>query len=80
MARFLFAMLPANDLGLLTRLLPIAPLLADRGHGVAVFNPFPAPAKLIEETGLRKLPAPSRDSPPMSGGRRSHRTSSRNLR
>jgi MGT family glycosyltransferase len=67
MARFLFTMLPANDLGLPTRLLPIARLLADRGHEVAVFNPSPAPAKLIEETGLKNLPMPVRDSPPMSG-------------
>jgi MGT family glycosyltransferase len=67
MARFLFTMLPANDLGLPTRLLPIARLLADRGHEVAVFNPAPAPAKLIEETGLKNLPMPARDSPPMLG-------------
>jgi MGT family glycosyltransferase len=67
MARFLFTMLPANDLGLPTRLLPIARVLADRGHDVAVFNPAPAPAKLIEETGLKNLPLPARDSPPMVG-------------
>ncbi len=67
MARFLFTMLPANDLGLPTRLLPIARLLADRGHEVAVYNPSPAPAKLIEETGLKNLPMPVRDSPPMTG-------------
>jgi hypothetical protein len=58
MAKFLFTMLPANDLGLPTRLLPIARILADRGHEVAVFNPAPAPAKLIEETGLKNLPCP----------------------
>jgi MGT family glycosyltransferase len=67
MARFLFTMLPANDLGLPTRLLPIARLLADRGHEVAVFNPAPAPAKLIAETGLKNLPMPVRDLPPMLG-------------
>jgi UDP:flavonoid glycosyltransferase YjiC (YdhE family) len=67
MAKFLFTMLPANDLGLPTRLLPIARVLADCGHEVAVFNPAPTPAKLIEETGLRNLPMPVRDSPPMSG-------------
>ena len=32
MAKFLFTMLPANDLGLPTRLVPIARALADRGH------------------------------------------------
>ena len=51
MAKFLFTMLPANDLGLPTRLVPIARALADRGHDVAVFNPAPVPAKLIEEIG-----------------------------
>jgi hypothetical protein len=34
MSRFLFTMLPANDLGLPTRLVPIARVLADRGHDV----------------------------------------------
>ena len=63
MARFLFTMLPANDLGLPTRLLPIARLLADRGHEVAVFNPAPAPAKLTAEAGLTNLPMPPRPLP-----------------
>ena len=63
MARVLFTMFPANDLGLPTRLVPIARLLADRGHEVAVFNPAPAPAKLIEEAGLKNLPVPSREMP-----------------
>src|SRR5271166_5402882 len=63
MAKFLFTMLPANDLGLPTRLVPIARALADRGHDVAVFNPAPAPAKLIEDAGLKNLPMPSRPLP-----------------
>ena len=63
MAKFLFTMLPANDLGLPTRLVPIARVLADRGHDVAVFNPSPAPARLIEEAGLANLPMPSRSLP-----------------
>jgi MGT family glycosyltransferase len=63
MARFLFTMLPANDLGLPTRLVPIARILADRGHEVAVFNPAPAAAKLIEDAGLKNLPLPSRAMP-----------------
>jgi len=63
MARFLFTMLPANDLGLPTRLVPIARALADRGHEVAVFNPAPAPSKLIAEAGLQNLPIPSRPMP-----------------
>jgi len=67
MARFLFTMLPANDLGLPTRLLPVALELAERGHEVAVFNPSPAPSALIADAGLRNLPVPSRavpDAPP----------------
>ena len=55
MAKFLFTMAPANTIGLATRLIPIARALADRGHDVAVFNPAPAPAKLIDDVGLRNL-------------------------
>jgi hypothetical protein len=62
MAKFLFTMVPANDLGLPTRLVPIARALADRGHDIALFNPSPAPATLIAEAGLKNLPMPS---PPM---------------
>jgi hypothetical protein len=51
MARFLFTMLVVNDLGLPTRLVPIARVLADRGHEVALFNPAPAPAKVIAMRG-----------------------------
>src|SRR5271163_911623 len=63
MPKFLFAMLLSNDLGLPTRLLPIARALADRGQDVAVFNPAPAPAKLIEDAGLKNLPVPDRAMP-----------------
>ena len=63
MSRFLFTMLPANDLGLPTRLVPIARALADRGHEVAVFNPAPAPTALIADAGLRNLPMPPRLMP-----------------
>ena len=51
MARFLFTMLVVNDLGLPTRLVPIARVLADRGHDVALFNPAPAPAREIADAG-----------------------------
>jgi hypothetical protein len=63
MPKFLFTMMPANDLDLPTRLVPIARVLADRGHDVAVFNPAPAPAKLIEDAGLKNLPVSPRDMP-----------------
>lgn len=63
MARFLVTMFPANDLGLPTRMVPIARALADRGHEVAIFNPAPAPQKLIAEAGLTSLPMPARPMP-----------------
>jgi UDP:flavonoid glycosyltransferase YjiC (YdhE family) len=63
MSRFLFTMLPANDLGLPTRMVPIARALADRGHEVAVFNPAPAPGRLIADAGLTSLPMPARPMP-----------------
>lgn len=63
MARFLITMLPANDLGLPTRMVPIARALADRGHEVAVFNPAPAPQILIAEAGLTSLPMPATPMP-----------------
>jgi MGT family glycosyltransferase len=66
MAKFLFTMLPANDLGLPTRLVPIARALADRGHQVSVCNPAPAPAKLIADAGLKNLPVPARPMPDSS--------------
>jgi len=63
MSKFLFTMLPANDLGLPIRLVPIARVLAEHGHDVAMFNPAPAPAKLIDDAGLKNLPMPSRPMP-----------------
>jgi len=62
-ARILITMLPANDLGLPTRMVPIACALAERGHEVAVFNPAPAPGKLIADAGLTSLPMPARPMP-----------------
>jgi UDP:flavonoid glycosyltransferase YjiC (YdhE family) len=53
--RFLFTILPTNDLGLLTRSLPIAKELAERGHYVAFCNPEKAPKILIEEAGFDNL-------------------------
>jgi hypothetical protein len=67
MAKFLFTMLVVNDLGLPTRLVPIARVLADRGHEVALFNPAPAPAKVIADAGLINLPMPSRPMPAIAG-------------
>ena len=60
MAKFLFTMLPSNDLGLPTGLVPIARALADRGHNVGMFNHAPVSAKLIADAGLRNLRVPLR--------------------
>jgi UDP:flavonoid glycosyltransferase YjiC (YdhE family) len=65
MAKLLFTMLPVNTLGLPMLLVPIGRALADRGHDVAMFNPAPAPAKLIDDAGLRNLRRmPWRAKPP----------------
>lgn len=63
MARLLFTMHIANDLGLPSRMVPIARELADRGHTVAVCNPSPAPARLIEDMELVNLPLPPLPKP-----------------
>jgi len=63
MPRILVTMLAANDLGLPTRMAPIARALADRGHEVAVYNPAPAPGKLFADAGLTTLPPPPRPMP-----------------
>ncbi|MGB6837095.1 MAG: nucleotide disphospho-sugar-binding domain-containing protein [Dehalococcoidia bacterium] len=56
MKKVLCTTLPSNDLGLLTRTLPVARELAGMGHEVAYCNPAPAPAALIGEAGLENLP------------------------
>jgi hypothetical protein len=63
MAKFLFTMLAVNDLGLPTRMVPIARALADRGRDVTIFNPAPASMKLMAEAGLKSLPMPARPMP-----------------
>lgn len=55
MARFLFTTLFSDDLGLLTRTLPIARELANRGHAIAFCNPAPAPSTVIREGGFENL-------------------------
>ena len=55
MAKFLFTTLPTNDLGLLTRSLPIARELAARGHHVLFSSPAQAPSRLIAEAGFQNL-------------------------
>ena len=55
MKKFLFTTLFTNDLGLLTRSLPIARELRDRGHQIAFCNPAKAPSKLISDAGFINL-------------------------
>lgn len=56
MTKYLFTTLVSNDLGLLTRTLPVARELAGRGHQVAFCNSASAPRKLIAEAGFENLP------------------------
>jgi hypothetical protein len=51
----LFTTLTSNDLGLLTRSLPVARELKERGHQVAFCNPARSPSKLIAEAGFDNL-------------------------
>ena len=53
--KFLFTTQVSNDLGLLTRSLPIANELKQRGNTVAFCNPANAPRKLIAEAGFDNL-------------------------
>ena len=55
MTRFLFTVLPSNDLGLMARTLPIATDLATRGHKVAFCTPGETPGKLLHELGIENL-------------------------
>jgi UDP:flavonoid glycosyltransferase YjiC (YdhE family) len=55
MKKLLFTTLPSNDLGLLTRSLPIATELAGRGHQVVFCNPAKAPRVLIADAGFENL-------------------------
>lgn len=55
MTKFLFTTLPTNDLGLLTRSLPIARELAASGHKVFFCSPAPAPSRLIADAGFENL-------------------------
>lgn len=56
MKKILFTTLFSDDLGLLTRTLPIARELASRGHKIAYCSPAYAPSKLIDEAGFENLP------------------------
>ena len=55
MSKFLFTTLPSNDLGLLTRSLPIARELRTRGHEIVFCSPARAPNRLISDAGFENL-------------------------
>src|SRR5215472_16721980 len=55
MVTFLFTTLPTNDLGLLTRSLPIARELREQGHTIVFCSPANAPSRLIAEAGFDNL-------------------------
>lgn len=55
MKRYLFTTLPSNDLGLLTRSLPIAQELKKLGHEIAFCSPAKAPERLVSEAGFDNL-------------------------
>jgi hypothetical protein len=52
MKRYLFTTLPSNDLGLLTRSLPIARALAKKQNEIIFCSPGQAPSKLIADAGF----------------------------
>jgi UDP:flavonoid glycosyltransferase YjiC (YdhE family) len=55
MKKYLFTTLPTNDLGLLTRSLPIAHELRNRGHQVSFCSPGKAPGKVISAAGFNNV-------------------------
>jgi len=55
MSRFLFTTLPSNDLGLLTRSLPIAKELSIHGHEIVFSSPARSPDILIKDAGFKNI-------------------------
>jgi UDP:flavonoid glycosyltransferase YjiC (YdhE family) len=53
MKRYLFTTLPSNDLGLLTRSLPIARELKKKGNEIIFCSPGLTPSKLIADAGYK---------------------------
>lgn len=54
MASFLFTTLPSNDLGLLTRSLPVARELRELGHEVVFCSPGRAPRTVLRDAGFAR--------------------------
>jgi len=55
MTTFLFTTLPTDDLGLLTRSLPIARELKGSGHTVRFCSPARAPSRLLADAGFENV-------------------------
>jgi UDP:flavonoid glycosyltransferase YjiC (YdhE family) len=55
LTKFLFTTLPTNDLGLLTRSLPIAQELKAHGHTIAFCSPAKAPSRMLADAGFANL-------------------------
>ncbi len=55
MNKYLFTTLPSDDLGLLTRSLPIANALRERGHHINFCSPGISPRKLVSEAGFENV-------------------------
>jgi UDP:flavonoid glycosyltransferase YjiC (YdhE family) len=53
--RVLCSSIPSDDLGLPSRLLPVAAKLRARGHEVVFANPAPAPSRLVESAGFENI-------------------------
>ncbi len=56
MSRFLFTLLPSNDLGVITRALPVAKLLRSKGHSIVFSVCSKVPSKLLDEENFVNIP------------------------
>ncbi len=63
MTRVLFTMFNSNDLGPISRLLPIAQALSKRGWEVAFCNRAKTPAQVIQKAGFRNMPVTKSQRP-----------------
>jgi len=63
LAKILLSMIVSNDLGPISRLLPIAQELSKRGHDLAFCNRAKAPSLLIQEAGFKNMPVVPSQSP-----------------
>lgn len=56
MSRFLFTLLPSNDLGVITRALPVAKSLREKGHTIVFSVCSKVPSKLLNEENFVNIP------------------------